>query len=163
MKMMIGLVFSLLLSFSQLSAQVFPQAELKTLDGETVNTGDYLDDDKITIVSFWATWCHPCKKELSAITEYYADWQAECNVQLIAVSIDNERSLPKAATTVETNGWDYIVLSDAKQELMKQLNFQTIPQTFLLDKDGNIVYDHNGYEDGDEAKLGELITQLAAK
>ena len=57
-------------------------------------------------------------------------------------------------------GWEFTVLADSKQELMQMLNFQTIPQTFLLDKEGNIVYTHSGYNPGDELKLEEEIKKL---
>ena len=50
--------------------------------------------------------------------------------------------------------------ADEKRELHKALNFQTIPQTFLVDKSGNIVYKHNGYNPGDEYELEEEIKKL---
>jgi len=62
---------------------------------------------------------------------------------------------------VETKGWEYTVLADSKQELQKAMNFQTVPQTFLLDAEGNIVYTHSGYNPGDEFELEEKIAKLA--
>lgn len=145
------------------SSAPFPEGTLKTLDGATVNTKDLFEEDKITVVSFWASWCSPCKRELDAIAEYYEDWQSDYNVELVAVTIDNARSLAKVPAIVETKGWEYTVLSDANQELMRALNFTTIPQTFLVDGEGNIVYSHNGYNSGDEFELEEHIIELAEK
>jgi peroxiredoxin len=167
MKLILSLILSVVLGFSAtettepVKSNPFPSAELKTLDGEAVNTADFLKDGKITVVSFWATWCSPCKRELDAISDYYEEWQEDYDVQLIAITIDNQRSLAKVPATIETKGWEYIILSDANQDLMRKLNFQTIPQTFLLDREGNIVYTHNGYNSGDEFELEDHIIELA--
>lgn len=167
MNLIFSVFLSLFLSFAPSttivpsSSNPFPEAELKTLDGATVNTADFLQDSKITVVSFWASWCSPCKRELDAIADYYEEWQEDYDVQLLAVTIDNQRSLAKVPATIETKGWDYIILSDSNQDLMRKLNFQTIPQTFLLDKSGNIVYTHNGYNSGDEFELEEHIIEIS--
>ncbi|MBL0101425.1 MAG: TlpA family protein disulfide reductase [Saprospiraceae bacterium] len=52
----------------------FPAINVKTLDGKTVNTQDFTGSGKITVVSFWATWCTPCKRELDAVNEVYSEW-----------------------------------------------------------------------------------------
>ena len=168
MKFITGLAIAFLLGFVPSDSgdhvgEPFPKTTLKTLDGGTVDTADFFNEGKITVVSFWATWCVPCQKELDNISKYYGEWQEDYDVQLVAISIDSERILPKVAGIVESKGWDYHVFSDAKQELMKSLEFQTIPQTFLLDSDGNIVYSHNGYSDGDELILEEHIAEVAGK
>jgi len=137
-----------------------PSVELKTLDGKTVNIKDYIGQGKITVVSFWATWCSPCKRELDAIAEIYPDWQEDHNVELVAITIDDSRSLAKVPALLETKGWEYTVLADVKQELKKALNFQTVPQTFLLNEKGEIVYSHTGYSPGDEYELEEKIIAL---
>lgn len=137
-----------------------PDVDVKTLDGQTVNIQDLVGNEKITVISFWATWCSPCKKELDAINEVYADWQEEYNVELLAITIDDARSLAKVPAMVESKGWEYTVLSDAKQDLKRALNFQTVPQTFLIDQNGEIVYTHNGYNPGDEFELEDKIIAL---
>lgn len=141
----------------------FPHINIKTVDGRTVNTSEYTSKGKITVVSFWATWCTPCKRELDAINEVYADWEEKYNIQLLAITIDDARGLTKVPATIQSKGWEFTVLADSKQELQQALNFQTIPQTFLLDQKGEIVYAHNGYSPGDEIKLEEKIAELKAK
>jgi len=137
-----------------------PDVEVKTLDGKSVNIQDMVGNEKITVISFWATWCSPCKRELDAITEVYEDWQEEYNVELIAITIDDARSLAKVPAMVESKGWEYTILSDVKQDLKRALNFQTVPQTFLIDQNGEIVYTHNGYNPGDEFELEDKIIAL---
>ena len=140
-----------------------PDLPLKTMDGKTVNLQDYAKDGKITVISFWATWCSPCKKELDAIADFYPDWQADYNVELVAITIDTRRALAKVPSIVETKGWEYTVLIANEQDAQNALNFQTIPQTFLIDSNGQIVWDHNGYVPGDEEELEDEIAKLAGK
>ncbi|MFM8488448.1 MAG: TlpA family protein disulfide reductase, partial [Bacteroidota bacterium] len=71
-------------AFSQ--TKTLPSANLKTLEGQTINAKDLGKSGKITVISFWATWCSPCKKELDAINEIYEDWQKNYNMELIAIS-----------------------------------------------------------------------------
>ena len=74
-----------------------PNVEVKTLKGKTFNIQDLENNGNPMVISFWATWCKPCKKELNAIAEVYEDWQNETGVKLIAVSIDDTRSMSKVA------------------------------------------------------------------
>jgi len=156
--------FAFAISFFPAHAQTaLPSAELKTLDGKTVNLTDYITAGKITVISFWATWCGPCKKELSAIADLYPDWQEKYNAQLLAITVDTQRALAQVGPLVETEGWEYIILSDANNQLKNALNFQAIPQTYLVDQQGNIVYSHSSYVPGDEFELEAKIKALAGK
>ncbi|MFT4533814.1 MAG: cytochrome c biogenesis protein CcmG/thiol:disulfide interchange protein DsbE, partial [Saprospiraceae bacterium] len=78
-------------------------------------------------------------------------------------TIDDARGVAKVPAMVAAKGWDYTVLSDSKQELQRALNFQTVPQTFLLNGAGEIVYTHSGYSPGDEFELEEEIKKAAGK
>lgn len=164
-------IFStLLLTISLIAGSAFtspystiPSVDVKTLDGKTVNIQDFLGNGKTTVISFWATWCSPCKRELDAISEFYPDWQEEFNVELLAITIDDARSLAKVPALVETKGWEYTVLSDVKGDLKKALNFQTVPQTIIVNGEGEIVYTHSGYNSGDEYELEEKLKALAGK
>lgn len=138
----------------------FPSVTIKTLDGKAVNTGDYTSKGKVTIVSFWATWCTPCKRELDVINELYSEWVEKYDIQLLAITIDDARGLTKVPAMVQSKGWEFTVLADSKQELQQALNFQAIPQTFLLNDKGEIVYAHNGYNPGDEFELEKKIAEL---
>jgi peroxiredoxin len=162
MKILTTLAVVLLTTFT-VSAQSIPNVALKTLEGQTVNTAEYLNNGKITIFSFFATWCTPCKKELDAISGMYKDWQEEYDVELVAITIDDSRQLTKVKPLISQKGWEYIVLSDVKKQLMQALNFQTIPQTFIVDQNGNTVYAHSGYAPGDEYELEDKIAELASK
>ena len=92
------LIFTALLSFSLISFsqnRALPKIDLKTLDNNTISTSDFDNDGKPIVISFWATWCKPCVKELSNIAEIYEDWQDETGVKIIAISIDDARNMSK--------------------------------------------------------------------
>ena len=151
------------IAFSQNDLKHLPDVEVKTLDGQTLNLADFGKNGKITVISFWATWCSPCKKELDAIADFYPEWQEEYNCELLAITIDDARQLAKVPVMVETKQWEYTVLAGDRNAIQTALNFQTIPQTFLVDQEGNVVYTHSGYVPGDEYGLEDEIKKLAGK
>lgn len=137
-----------------------PSATLKKLDGSKINSSTFSNNGKPIIISFWATWCKPCKKELDAIAETYPEWVKETGVKLIAISIDDVRSSSKVVTDVKTKGWEYEVYLDENQDFKRAMNVNNVPHTFLIDGNGKIVWSHNSYSDGDEDKLYENVQAL---
>ncbi len=160
-------ILALIFSFSAIAQEhggkllekSVPAVDLKDIEGKTINTGKF-DHDGPIIISFWATWCSPCKKELNAIAEEYDDWVDETNVKLIAVSIDDERTRSRVAPYVNGQGWDYQVLLDPNSEFRRAMGVNNVPHTFVIDKNGKIVYSHNNYSPGDEEALYEFIVSL---
>lgn len=134
--------------------------KLTDMDGNDVDTGDLGIDGPI-IISFWATWCSPCKKELNTIHDEYVDWVDETGVTLIAVSIDDEKTKNSVPMYVNGKGWEYLVLMDPNGDFKRAMGVNNVPHTFLIDKDGSIVYSHNNFAPGDEAKLYEELLKLA--
>ena len=157
-----ALIFAGTTAFAQ---KTLPDVNVRALDGQMVNLSEAYggENDEITIFSFWATWCSPCKRELDAIADYYEDWQEEYNVELVAITIDTRRGLAQVGPMVEAKGWDYTILSGNDQDMRNAFNFSTIPQTIVVDQKGNIVYTHNGYTPGDEDELEDVIAKLAGK
>jgi len=143
------------------SGRKIPSVEVKKLDGTNFNTKDISNDGKPIIISFWATWCSPCKKELNTIHDLYDEWKAETGVKLIAVSIDDARNIQKVAPYVNARNWEFEVYLDPNQDFKRAMNVNNIPHTFLINGNGEIVYQHNSYAEGDEYKLYELIKKVA--
>ena len=156
--------FSVLLTmnaFAQDGGRKIPAVEVKNLDQTVFNTSEIENDGKPIIISFWATWCSPCKRELNAIAEVYEEWQEETGVKLIAISIDDARNIPKVQPYVNGQSWEYEVYLDANADFKRAMNVNNVPHTFLIDGDGNIVWQHNSYQPGDEEELYELVLKLA--
>ena len=156
-------LFSLMLTFvgvALFSQNSLPSVELKTLDGQIVNMSQLENDGKPIIINFWATWCSPCKRELNNINDVFEDWVEETGVRLIAISIDDMRQVYKVAPYVEGVAWEFDVLLDTNGDFKRAMNVNNVPFTFLLDGEGNIVYKHNNYAEGDEDELYEKVLEL---
>jgi cytochrome c biogenesis protein CcmG, thiol:disulfide interchange protein DsbE len=140
-----------------------PNVSLKNLKGEAVNIRELASSGKITVVSFWATWCSPCKKELTNYAELYDQWQEKYGVQVLAISIDDARNTAKVKAYVNGVNWPFEVLLDPNEDMKRSMNFQTVPFSMLVDQSGNIVYRHNSYVEGDEFIMEEKIAALLKK
>jgi cytochrome c biogenesis protein CcmG, thiol:disulfide interchange protein DsbE len=139
-----------------------PTVDVKTLDGKTVNTATLSNDGKPIIISFWATWCKPCVAELTAISDVYTDWQEETGVKLIAVSIDDSRTSAGVKPLVDGKGWDYEVLLDANSDFKRAMNVNLVPQTFILNGNGEIVWQHTSFSQGSELGLIDVVRKIIA-
>lgn len=148
-----------LLGVSYASAQL-PSVQLKDINGKTVDTATLSNDGKPFVVSFFATWCKPCLRELRAINEVYPDWQDETGMKLIAISTDEAQNVHKVKPLVDSEGFEYEVLLDSNQDLQRALGIQMIPFVMIVDGNGNIVETRNGYTDGSEAHIIEKIREL---
>lgn len=138
-----------------------PSVNLKDMEGNAINTAEVSNDGKPIVISFWATWCKPCKLELNTISEVYPDWQDETGVKLVAVSIDDEKTKRMVEPTVNASGWEYDIWMDPNGDLKRAMGVNIPPQTFLLNGNGEIVYSHVGFVPGDEDELYEHILDLS--
>lgn len=141
-------------------SSAIPSVLVKDLNGQSVNFPDAFTKGQITVISFWATWCKPCLVELGNIDNVYSDWKEKYNVKLIAVSVDDSRTIPKVKPMVTSKNWEYDVLIDANGDLRRAMNVTNPPTTFLIDQNGQIVYTHTGYLEGDEIELEKKIAAL---
>lgn len=142
------------------SAQL-PSVMLKTIDGQTIDTATLSNDGKPFVISFFATWCKPCNRELKAIHEEYVDWQEETGMKLIAISIDDGQNTGKVKPLVDSEGWEYEVLLDPNGEFKRTLGIETIPHVLIIDGDGKIAESRSGYTEGSEQHIIEKIRELS--
>jgi thiol-disulfide isomerase/thioredoxin len=154
------LILAALLYLINISAQL-PNVNIKNIQGANVNISKLNNDEKPIIISFWATWCKPCKAELNTIAEIYDEWVEETGVKLVAISIDDARSSSRVEPYVNAQSWDYLVLMDPNGDLKRAMNVNNVPHTFLIDGSGKIVWDHNNYSPGDEEELYEELVKIA--
>lgn len=153
-------ILSILLSITAFSQEDLPNTDLETIDGTATTIKEATTKDNLVVVSLWATWCVPCIKELDAISEVYADWQEETNVDLVAVSIDDSRTVKRVKPLINGKGWEYEILLDTNNNLKRALGAATVPLTVLI-KDQKIVYRHSGYSPGAEMELYEKIKEYS--
>ena len=163
MKKFMFLAAMMLLGMALEASAQLPQVTLKDINGKTVRTDTLSNNGKPFIISFFATWCKPCNRELTAISEVYDEWQEETGVKVVAISIDQAQNINKVKPLVDPHEWPYeTVLLDPNSELKRQLGIQMIPYVLIVDGEGKIVYKHNGYTEGAEEELIEKVRELVA-
>ncbi len=140
------------------NAKMPDNINLKSLDGKTVQSSVIQNYGGVVILSFWATWCKPCNTELDAIKEVYEDWQEETGVKLVAISIDDSRSAARVKPWVDGKDWPYEVYLDQNKDLARAMNVGAdVPYTFIINAEGEIVWQHKGYQPGSEEELFEQV------
>lgn len=149
-----------LCTLSLVAMATLPSVQLKDMKGKAVDTAELTNNGKPMIISFWATWCKPCIRELKAIHEVYPDWQDETDVRIIIVSIDDAQNAQKVRPLVDGFGWEYDVLLDPNGDFKRAMNVQSVPHMFILDGKGNVVYNNIGYTDGEEEEVYELLKRI---
>ena len=154
-----------ILSFAQsedasAKRKTVPDVNIKDIYGNVFSTTKIENDGKPIIIDFWATWCKPCVRELSAISDVYDDWVTETGVKLYAISVDDSRSMTLVGPMVNGKGWDFTVLLDPNSDFKRAMNVGPIPQTFLLNGKGEVVFQHTSFAEGDELNLIDMVRKL---
>jgi len=159
MKKIMFLMLALFVGFSA-SAQSMPDVKVENQEGKVISTRDLVDGTPM-IISFWSTTCKPCIMELNAINDNLYDWLEEVDMKVVAVSVDDARTLSRARAMTQGQGWDdYTCIYDKNQDFKRAMNVSQTPHTFIVDGKGNVVYSHSGYTPGSEQELFEKIKTL---
>ncbi len=160
------ILLSIFVSFCMMGliqAQELPTVNVTTLELQNISTATFDNDGNPIIISFWATWCKPCVKELNAIAEVYEDWQDETGVKVIAISIDDARNAQRVKPFVNGRDWPFEVYLDQNSDFKRAMNVVNVPHTFLLDGSLHIHSQHTSYAPGDEEELYDEVVELKAE
>jgi peroxiredoxin len=129
-----------------------PDFELSTADGELVRLSDLRG--KVVFINFWATWCRPCKQELPDIEKLYEEKQSE-GLEVIAINYEDSRA---DAVAYFTDGQlDMPMLLDRNGSVYDQYRLQGLPDSFFVDRDGNLAALHYGFMS--EEKMRQRLEQ----
>lgn len=138
-----------------------PAFTLESTTGERVSLATALERGPV-IVEFWATWCGPCRQALPGLQRLHEAYAAR-GLTVLAVSTDEPRNRPKIGSTARALGLTFPVLVDADKRAAQLYRVESIPMTFLVDREGRIRSLHRGYRPGDlEALERELLPLLDA-
>lgn len=138
--------------------------DLKTKDGKVINSSEVLKKNgKPSVVLFWLTTCYPCGLELNAIKAKFPQWNEEADFNLYAISTDFPKNAEKFAKRVKSGGWTFEAYHDFNRDFVKVMpaGLNGLPQVFVFDKDGTIVYHKRKYIAGDEDILFAKVKELA--
>lgn len=135
--------------------------EADDINGERVESSDFAG--KPLVVTFWATWCVPCKKAIPAL-EKLVKKHGEDKIGAVAISIDDTRTQSRVRGTARRYKWKMPVLVDRDGDIAKSLNPRGLaPYTLLIDKKGRIAHAHEGFSAGDEKMFAEWLEKLVAE
>lgn len=158
-KIALLLIFSLVFIFAD-SADLpdAPDFTLEDIDGNTVCLDSLLTKGPV-FMSFWALWCKMCIKELDALKPYFDEFDS-LGVNLLAISQDKARAVPKVKPYALSHKWKYIVVLDPDNIMRDLYHVQAMPTSFIINQDKKIVFTHMGYKPGDEEKIIETMREL---
>ncbi len=163
MKKISILICSLFLTIGTWAQSEIPNTLIKDVStGKKVAFNETFEKGKVTVVSFWATWCVPCKKEINNIRKNLKDWKQATDFNYMTVSMDEARAEGMVRSYAKSQGWDFKFLQDANSDLKRSLNFQNVPFTIIVDKNGKVAWMHTGYEEGGEYQMYEKVKELVA-
>lgn len=147
----------LILSATGLTAlEKAPDFRLEELDGnKTIGLEELLEKGYV-ILSFWATYCSPCKEELPEMNKIHNKHE---DITVVAVSTDKARRRSKAARWIKSKKLDFVSLFDPDMEAASLYNVTELPTTYVIAPDGSVIYHHTGYTKGDEEKVEQLILE----
>lgn len=151
---------TLIFSYNPASSEAIigeePFAELgKNLNGEKVMVTDY--KGKVVIITFWATWCGPCMKELPILSSIQKRVGTK-NIQVIAISFyESIKTFRKVSSALSDN--PIIFSFDKNGRAVRKYGVKAIPHMIIVDRNGKVYAQHIGYN---EDKLPELIEEINA-
>jgi peroxiredoxin len=134
-----------------------PDFSAPGLAGGTVSLGSYRG--KVVYLDFWASWCGPCAQELPALDALRKAFPPG-EFEVVAVNVDRQPSLAKAFLNKRPVG--YPSAQDPKGEIPASFGVETMPTSFLIDRDGIVRYVQRGFRESDVPSLREQIQQLVA-
>jgi peroxiredoxin len=128
-----------------------PAFALKTLSGEPVSSTDFRGKKKV-VVSFWASWCGPCRLELPELQAFYEKYHPKNDsFEILAISTDEDSQA--AAQFVREAKLTFPILWDADSKASDAFGVEGIPVLFVIDENGKITMVQSGYGYGLEYRL----------
>lgn len=118
---------------------------------------------KVVILDFWATYCGPCKKSFPKYQELVDQFGGDLAVIAVSVDEPGDVSEEKLKEFAKETGVKFSILWDKEHKTADSYKPPKMPTSFILDKDGNVKFQHAGYESGEEDKIASEVKSLLGK
>jgi len=139
-----------------LSSKVSPRDfTLSVLEGETKSLGSY--KGKVVFLNFWATWCGPCRLEMPSMEAVYKKFNDK-GLEILAVNCAEDKTT--VSSYMKSEGYTFPALLDLDGRVSSNYGVQSIPTTFLIDRDGMIILRLVGSIDWDNPKIHAALESL---
>ncbi len=138
-------------------SQTYTDFTLPDLNNNDVTLSTFIDRGPV-MISFWATWCSPCKEELKKMQTIYEKYK-EYGFEYLAINLDNQKSIAKVKSYITSQGYTFKVLLDFEKKVVEAYGGKEdeIPYSVLIGKDKTILNTHLGFKSGDEIKIEKEI------
>ncbi len=127
--------------------------QLNGLNSENINFKEL--KGKVVFVNFWATWCPPCRAELPMIQKLYNDYKDK--VAFVFVTNENRE---KVSVFFKKNNYNLPVYNSASKPPKEFLKTNSIPSSFLIDKNGSVIIEKVGAADWNSSKTRNVIDKI---
>jgi cytochrome c biogenesis protein CcmG, thiol:disulfide interchange protein DsbE len=114
---------------------------------------------QVVLVDFWGTFCDPCKKSFPKLEALRAKYSAS-GLRIVAISEDEEDDRDKIPAFADSHGAKFPLAWDGDKSIARQYKPETMPSSFLIDRNGVVRFAHVGFRDGEEAELDREIRSL---
>ncbi len=157
--LLIVLMFAFALN---VNSQTYTDFTLTDLENNDVTLSSLLEQGPV-MLSFWATWCTPCKEELKKMEEIYLKYKDQ-GFSYVAMNIDNQKSVAKVKSYITSQGFSFVVLMDSDKRVFESYGGKEdeVPYYVIIKKDKTVMLNHLGFKTGDEREI-ELHIQESLK
>ena len=143
------------IAYAELMKGEAPNFTLKSLKGENIKLSEHRGE--VIMLSFWATWCDQCKQGMPVLNDIYLKYR---NEGFTLLSINTDKNIEKVTKFLRGEQIAYPILMDDLHEASKKYEVEDMPATYILDRDGQLRYVHNGYPEGYQDEFLKQIREL---
>jgi thiol-disulfide isomerase/thioredoxin len=141
--------------------KIAPDLSLEIVDGGKLKLSDLRG--KVVVVNFWATWCPPCRREMPSLERLKGLMKGEA-LEIIAINAgEDEDEIARFREEAVKPALTFRLALDRNAEAMKAFSIAGLPTTYVIDRQGQVVYRAVGRRMFDDPAIVGTLKALAAK
>ncbi len=134
-----------------------PDFTLPDSEGQSVKLSDLRG--KVIVLNFWATWCPPCREEMPSMQTLWESFKGK-DFELLAVNVGEDEDMVFAFRHELSKALKFPILLDQQSQVARMYPIRGLPTTYVLDKQGRIVYQAVGGRDWNSDEIKQLLREL---